>query len=509
MQGKSEGMKVATATTVEIGIEKPASILSRLVYPAALLASLSIWLLALRAPLWLDETLAYWQVSGGFAKIWSRSQLMPSSIGYLYTLWAAKSILGSQEIALKIPSTLAMLGAVYFLFRIARELFDTEIALLTCIFFALEPNVVFAATDARPYAFALLATNLAIFAFIVWMKQHQMHQAILFGAAAAGIPYFHYLFGALLPAFAIYYLAVRGRSIKTDARQLAAVLTSFTLLALPLLYRVLTLYRTRETHVVQELPLKWIALNTLVPMQTLIGFGATVFLAALVRKVKLPGRDCFPAILLCPLLALVPAGILLGVSAVTPLHLVIPRYFLVVAPGSALTWGLLTTRIDSRLLRQIFCVGLVAVTAFECYSSPNSRRHELSFKPAHEFANANVAKDKAPVLTCSAFIESNFEPLPTDLSSENALASQLSYYPINAPVVLLPFSLNDEAMRIGSRAVLAAAQRGQRFLGLGTPECYPTLGWLASSSRGAFAARPIADFNGIVVVEFRPVAGSD
>ena len=93
---------------------KQTSLVSRLLYPAALLASLSIWLLALRAPLWLDETAAYWQVSGGFAKIWSRSALMPSSIGYLYTLWAAKSILGSQEIALKIPSTLAPLGAVYF-----------------------------------------------------------------------------------------------------------------------------------------------------------------------------------------------------------------------------------------------------------------------------------------------------------------------------------------------------------------------------------------------------------
>jgi len=500
---------VATATAVETGFEQPASILSKLVYPAALLGSLSIWLLALRAPLWLDETLAYWQVSGGFWKIWSRSGQMPSSIGYLYTLWAAKSILGSQEIALKIPSTLAMLGAVYFLFRVARELFDQEIAFLACVFFCLEPSVVFAAADARPYAFALLATNLAIFAFIRWMTRHQMHQAILFGAAAAGILYFHYLFGAILPAFAIYYLAVRSRSIKADARQLAAVLTSFTLLILPLIFRVVGLYHTRDTHVVRELPAVWIALNTLAPLQALIGFVVTAFLAALVRKVKLPGRDCFPEGLLCLLLALVPAGIFFGLSAATPLHLVIPRYFTVVAPGSALTWGLLTSRIDSRWLRQIFCVGLVAVTVFECFRSPDARQHELSFKQAHEFVNANVAKDKAPVLACSAFIESNFEPLPTDRSSENALNSQLSYYPINAPVVLLPFSLNDEAMRIGSQTVMAAMQRHQRFLALGAPECYPTIDWLASSSRGAFMAQLIGDFNGIVVVEFLPVTESD
>jgi len=502
---------VATPTVVETSVEKPVRVFSKLVYPAALLASLSIWLLALRAPLWLDETLAYWQVSGGFWKIWSRSQMMPSSIGYLYTLWAAKSMLGSQEIALKIPSTLAMLGAVYFLFRAARELFERDIAFLVCIFFALEPNVVFAATDARPYAFALLTTNFAIFAFVLWMKRLEMRQAILFGAAAASILYFHYLFGAILPAFAIYYLVVRRHSIKADTRQLAAVLASFTFLILPLIYRVLSLYHTRETHVVQELPHSALAaLNTLAPMQTLIGFVATAFLAALVRKVKLPGIDCFPAILLCPLLALVPADILYGLSVVTPLHLVIPRYFTVVAPGSALTWGLLTSRIDSRVLRQIFCVGLVAVTAFECFSSPNSRKHEVNFKQAHEFINANVAKDEAPVLVCSAFIEADFEPLPTDRTSENALNSQLTYYPINASVVFLPMSLNDEAMRIGKETVATMLERHQRFLVIAAPTSYQTVEWLANYSTGAFSARPLKTFdNEIVVVEFRPVAGGN
>jgi hypothetical protein len=289
---------------------------------------------------------------------------------------------------------------------------------------------------------------------------------------------------------------------------LAALLVSFTLLSVPLIYRVLALYHTRETHVVQELPHQALAaLNTLAPMQTLIGFVVTAFLAALVRKIKLPGRDCFPAILLCPLLALVPAGILYGLSAVTPLHLVIPRYFTVVAPGSALTWGLLTSRIDSRVLRQIFCVGLVGITMFECYSSPNSRKHEVNFKQAHEFINANVATDNAPVLVCSAFIEADFEPLPTDRTSENALNSQLTYYPINASVVFLPMSLNDEAMRIGKQTVATALERHQRFLVVAAPTSYQTVEWLANYSTEAFSARPIGTFdNEIVVVEFRPVA---
>ena len=503
---------MATAPAVATGVEKPVSILDKLTYPVALVASLSIWFLAIKAPLWLDETLAYWQVSGGFAKVWSRSALMPSSIGYLYTLWAAKSILGSSEIALKIPSTCAMLGAVYFLFRAARELFDLEFAFLSCIFFCLEYNVVFAATDARPYAFALLASNLAIFAFVRWMTRLQLHEAILFGAAAAGILYFHYLFGSILPAFAIYYLAVRHRSIKTDARQLAAVLATFTVVALPLIFRIVSLYQSKVTHAVQELRHPVLtALNTLAPMQTLIGFIAIVFLAALVRKVNFTGRDYFPAILLCPLLALVPAGVLFGVSAVAPVHLVIPRYLTVVAPGSALTWALRTSRIESRLLRQIFCVGLVGFTVFECFSSPLSRQHELNFKQAHAFVNANVAQDEGriPVLISSAFIESDFEPMPADRSSENALASQVSYYPVNAPLIFLPMDLNDEAMRIGKQTVMDALQHHQRFLAVAAPTSYQTIDWLTAYSRGAFTTELLGEFNEIVVVEFRPIAESN
>jgi len=78
---RSDGLAMATATALQSSVEKPASILPKLIYPVSLLASLSIWALALRAPLWLDETLAYWQGSGGFWKIWSRSAMMPSSIG--------------------------------------------------------------------------------------------------------------------------------------------------------------------------------------------------------------------------------------------------------------------------------------------------------------------------------------------------------------------------------------------------------------------------------------------
>jgi hypothetical protein len=47
--------------------------LSTAIYSLALAASISVWFLAIRAPLWLDETSSFWQISGGFSRIMCNS----------------------------------------------------------------------------------------------------------------------------------------------------------------------------------------------------------------------------------------------------------------------------------------------------------------------------------------------------------------------------------------------------------------------------------------------------
>jgi hypothetical protein len=369
--------------------------------------------------------------------------------------------------------------------------------------------VIFAANDARPYAFALLMTNLAIFAFILWINRQETRHAIQFAAAAAGILYFHYLFAvAILPAFVVSYLLLRGRSIKKDVRQLAVILVSFVLVSLPQVPRLLDLFRTRQMHVSGGTPQTLLVLGTLAPLKLTVAFCGMAFVAALVRKLRLPGRDWFPSGMLCLIFALVPAAILYGMSAATSLHVFHSRYCLVAVPGGSLVWGWLFSWIDSRLLRRIFCVGLVGTTVFLHFNSPYKRTHETNYKQAHEFVNADVAKDGAPVLVCSAFIESDFQPMPPNPANDNPLFAQMSYYPLQASVVLLPMDLNDNTIRVASQSVQTAAHRGQRFLALIPPGSYPTLQWLAAYSSDAFAARTIGDFDRILVVEFLPLAGN-
>jgi uncharacterized membrane protein len=64
---------------------------------------------------------------------------------------------------------------------------------VVAILFCLHPNVAFEAIDVRPYAFAVLATNAAIFILVRLRRDNSIWLAALLGLSAACIVWFHYL----------------------------------------------------------------------------------------------------------------------------------------------------------------------------------------------------------------------------------------------------------------------------------------------------------------------------
>src|ERR1017187_8352580 len=129
---------MSNATLEAVAVSSEAEATSRpqyemwlaMAYGVAILVCPSVWLLAVRAPLWTDETLSYWQIAGGFKQIWARSVQGNSFAAYAYILWLTKTIFGSSELVLRIPSILAMLAAVYVFYRCARELFAWDVSLI-------------------------------------------------------------------------------------------------------------------------------------------------------------------------------------------------------------------------------------------------------------------------------------------------------------------------------------------------------------------------------------------
>jgi 4-amino-4-deoxy-L-arabinose transferase-like glycosyltransferase len=497
---------MSNATLEAIAASPKAEVASRpqyetwlaMAYGVAILVCLSVWFLAARAPLWTDETLSYWQIAGGFKQIWARSVQGNSFAAYAYILWLTKTLFGNRELVLRIPSILAMLGAVYVFYRCARELFDWDVSLIATVLFILPRGIAFAAIDVRPYPFALLVTNLTVFLFLRWIKTNRTLYAALLGIASAGIFYFHYLFASILVALTTYYLIARRRSLQADLRQIGVALGCFSIFLLPVLPRLKYIYQTRTTHSFAPAP-QWASFfQVLNPGKgQLLVLAGLILLALVASQWVLPRRETLGKLLLCVSLALVPILCLYAISVSTSVHVFIPRYLLVAVPGISLCWGWLCSLIDSRALRAFFFFAFVALCTFQAYSSPLSRRHEESLA----FADANAVVDHAPLLMCSPLVEADFQPMPA-IASESVLYSPLSYYKVSALVVPLPRTLNDEAERQAKQFLLNAAHT--RFLVLAPWPSLRIVDLIANDSRSTHAYRVLGNFDEIFVVEFVP-----
>jgi hypothetical protein len=473
-------------------------------YGLALLTCLSVWFLAIRAPLWIDETLSYWQIAGGFKQIWARSIQGNSFAAYAYILWLTKTLFGDKELVLRIPSILAMLAAVYVLYRCARELFDWDVSLIATMVFILPRGIVFAAVDVRPYAFALLLTNLTIFPFLRWTKTHRDAYAALFGTAAAGIIYFHYLFASILVALAVYYFLSRRSALRADLRQIGIALGCFGIFLLPVLPRLQYIYQTRTMHSFADPPRWTWILEILNPGKgQLFVLAGVILLAIVARQLLLPDHASLDKLAFCLCLALVPVLCLYTISVNTSVHVFIPRYLLVAVPGISLCWGWLCSRLGSRVLRGLFCFAFVALCVSQAYRSPLSRWHEESWKGSLAFADTNAAQDNAPILMCSSLVEADYEAMPA-VASESVLYAPLSYYKVNARVVPLPRTLNAEAQRQVSQFLLG--NQGTRFLLLAPLPSKQIVDLVITSTQRTHTYRVLGESDNIFVVEFTPYA---
>lgn len=474
------------------------------VYGLAVVASLSTWFLAVRAPLWLDETASYWSIDAGFRQIWTRAVENDYFPAYFYILGLTNAVFGSREIVLRMPSILAMIAAVYVFYRCAREWFAPDVALIATVVFVLDARVVFAAIDVRPYAFALLVTNLAILSFLRWLKTERASYAALFGMASAGIFYFHYLFGCIMAAFVVAYVIDRWPSPFRALRQVGVAAGCFVALIVPVWSGLWFMEKTRGTHVFASAPPVTAFLRSVGPGALPYIVAGAVLLAALLRALSRPSGRELRQFAMCAAWALVPLGILYVATVNTALHVFIERYQTVAVPGIALSWAWMVSRIDSRRLRVVCCVVLVAWIVTKDFITPTAGLHGYSWKYALEVADAEAGKDGAPLLICSDLPEADYQSMPMGAPSDSILFAPLSYYKVHVPVIPLPRSLNEQTESIGRSFFLRAAVNRERFFVLAFRPSYSTLDWLINLTAVTHVPRVLGDFEGVAVVEFDP-----
>jgi hypothetical protein len=117
----------------------------------------ALWLLPLRRSLWVDEAGTYWTIKDGLQETVHRAlRYQGQSPLYYFLTWLTLAAGERSEWTLRLPSILAAGGAAFLLYRLEVLLFDRQTGLMAVIAFVGLRRVVFAATNARPYALGLL-----------------------------------------------------------------------------------------------------------------------------------------------------------------------------------------------------------------------------------------------------------------------------------------------------------------------------------------------------------------
>jgi hypothetical protein len=496
----SETQTNSQATPANLALVR--GVLQPTIYALALAVSVSIWFIAIHAPLWLDETISFFIIKKGFFQILSR-QGWPGVPAYSYLLWLWTRALGTGEVTLRLLSVLAMLGAVYLLYHTARELFDQDVAIIAAVVFCLHPIVVSESIDIRPYAFGALAITSSIFALVRLRRSDSYWLAALFGLSAACIVYFQFLFVVILPALVICFFVVKAGDGKRLWQQFGVAVAMFALAFLPVIPGLLYLFHTSGIHVFAETPTFAELRQTVAGRQPTLLLAGTLLLAALTKRLTWRRRSAGRAFLFCASLALIPLFILYGVSVRTSIHIFVLRYRLIAIPGIALCWAFVVSYIHSRTLRLLFCVALVGLASYSYYRSPIAKNHNYSWKYALEFADKNASLDNAPVLICSDLPESDYLPLPTGAAVKgSALFAPLSYYPVRATVVPLPRGLNKNMMQAASQFLEHATHR--RFLAMGYMASYEAMDWITDSTDATHDMHELGVFDGVEVLEYVP-----
>lgn len=222
----------------------------------AALVVAAAWVPRMFRMLWVDETLTYWEVYGGWRRA-LRIQNFDPGQSTLHAVLTSLFYFGPgkhMEFWLRLPSMLAMLAAAYFLFRLANEWFGAKAGWIALLLFVSDKGIASQAANARPYAAATAVCLALIYGLHVWISRRRVWGWVLFVVSAILVPYFHYLF-LVFGLTPIVYLALwprRGRRLPWLS--LAAASALIVAGWIPLRTQAAYLFAQRHTVSFQAVP---------------------------------------------------------------------------------------------------------------------------------------------------------------------------------------------------------------------------------------------------------------
>jgi uncharacterized membrane protein len=198
---------------------------------------------------YIDEYLT-WRTTGETWQHLIEERLKAGHLpAYFLMTWALHPLLGSSEVAMRFPSVLFCLGAVFVFRRLTRELLPQPTASLATFFFALHQLTIWTAQTARPYAPLLFFSLLAALSLVFWWREGRWRWLI----ALTGFLLLGVAFQALTALAALAFVTTLLGAWRLHPRRAWTAIATIALAALALALPIRLLGQEQHNYAVGKL----------------------------------------------------------------------------------------------------------------------------------------------------------------------------------------------------------------------------------------------------------------
>jgi hypothetical protein len=489
-----------------------------LALPVLLALSLfRLWLMPLPSSFWLDEMATVFVARHG-ANHPSLAAAAPQAwrSWYYPVIRLDGALFGYSEVAVRMPSVLAMAGFLGLFAALVRRLANAQAAWFAVFACLALPGLNYQAANARPYALGMCAFAAALLFEVRWLDSARWRDALPFAACAALVLYIHLLFWPSCLAFLLYAAArVAAGETPVNAGRAVLVFALWACALLPVAAQTLALLGEARAHVIAPLPSLAQFLRSL-ELTLVLGSLTASWLIARVARWRPDARKLsVSTMVLIALWWLCQPILLYAFSWLTGDAVFVPRYLQLALPGAALASTALAARfIPAAQWRRISAVFAIGVLLFQGHWLQGGRQfwprhHNSDWRAAARAVNQLEAAGPIPVVCPSPFIEARPPVWRPDYPLPGFLYAHLSVYPISAKTYLFPFEDSAEAESWAadlSQTVLSSSRRRFLIYGWG-PQVSFWQDWFARRPEFALWHRqPIGPFADVDVILFEPPA---
>ena len=460
----------------------------------------AFWLPRLPGSFWTDETVTAWVTDGSFREMLDRAVSFQATPPTYYVLaWAVRLVDGESEIALRMPSLLAMGLALCLLYRLGRRLFDAEVGIVAAVVLAIWNEGAHLATDARPYAIGVLLFVASTLSLVRWLDEGHTRHVVAYVALAALVVYVHYVLAAALPAHAVYIWRRRSDLPSRSAAVIGSA--AFVFVLAPLVPHLLTVLEQRAAL---SLGMQSIGATLLViaPPTLLAGMAAGIALTRGRLKLEDASAPRPGALALMGTWAAGPPLLLFAASWIGGAGVLGPQHVTQSAPALALLAASAIRRLGPARARRIL---LVTIAIVSLLFGASRRQYGDDWRGAIARSNGYVDAS-TPVLVRSGLAESGDVDWLRDDGRGRYLLAPVNVYPTKGTPVLLPYDLGPAERGYLESEVVPIAESSERFAVIALAVDDAVLPWLQGRLGGSgYSLRRLERFGSVTFALFERV----